>query len=424
MKTWPFLLLLPFGVGAGLCTNSLVQARATVEPTIGSQAQLDDYALKNPSANLDKIGHAFGNSQARLFWNTDLEAAKRQSAREGKPILALRLLGKLSDEYSCANSRFFRVVFYPQSKINQRLRRDFVLYWSSERPVPVVTIDMGDGRILKRTITGNSAHYLLDSNGRPLDVFPGLATPTAFASWLDSSTVLAQNFKALPQGERNKWLANWHSDQLRETIGLTLGKPTPAVLDRQVKREMDFNPLEVNTNVTAISAREASPLAVGKMVVERPMLGALDRLSPRPSISLVDSQNTPPLLDEATVARIHAMNPLLTSPQPLRSPVQNVALTQTQTTQKNTEEARFKTLISAFEDNLRSDTRQNQRFSISLHALFANSHEGTLESLNRRVYDRLFLTPRSDEWLGLTSDTAFSALQNDGITLPTPSTTN
>ena len=45
---------------------------------------------------------------SQLYWYTDLEAAKAQAKRLGKPILSLRLLGKLTDEFSCANSRFFR----------------------------------------------------------------------------------------------------------------------------------------------------------------------------------------------------------------------------------------------------------------------------------------------------------------------------
>ena len=36
----------------------------------------------------------------------------------GKPILSLRLLGKLTDEFSCANSRFFRTVLYPNAEVS------------------------------------------------------------------------------------------------------------------------------------------------------------------------------------------------------------------------------------------------------------------------------------------------------------------
>jgi hypothetical protein len=43
-----------------------------------------------------------------------------------------------------------------------------------------VTIDFGDGRKLEQTLTGNSIHYVLDSDGRPIDAIPGLYSPQVF----------------------------------------------------------------------------------------------------------------------------------------------------------------------------------------------------------------------------------------------------
>ena len=39
---------------------------------------------------------------------------------------------------------------------------------------PKVTIDFGNGKTLERTLTGNSAHLVLDVDGRPVDALPGL----------------------------------------------------------------------------------------------------------------------------------------------------------------------------------------------------------------------------------------------------------
>ncbi|MGB7416790.1 MAG: hypothetical protein WA902_21520, partial [Thermosynechococcaceae cyanobacterium] len=93
---------------------------------------------------------------SRLFWYTDLEAAKAKAAETGKPILSLRMLGNLDQELSCANSRFFRVALYPNAEVSKYLRDRYILHWQSVRPVPKVTIDYGDGRKLQRTLTGNS----------------------------------------------------------------------------------------------------------------------------------------------------------------------------------------------------------------------------------------------------------------------------
>ena len=191
-----------------------------------NQAELDQFFARqneNLSAaerieQLNRAGNAFYNGEARLFWFTDLNAARAQAKREGKPILSLRLLGNLSDEYSCANSRLFRVLLYPNTQINRRLRDNFVLHWSSERPVPVATIDMGDGRVIKRTLTGNSAHYLLSADGQPLDVLAGLYAPAEFEKWLKNGADFARDWQAMNAEARPKLLADWHRGRLIDSF--------------------------------------------------------------------------------------------------------------------------------------------------------------------------------------------------------------
>ena len=116
------------------------------------------------------------------------------------------MLGNLTDEFSCANSRFFRTTLYANQEIAQRLREHFVLHWQSVRPVPRVTIDFGDGRKLERTITGNSAHYVLAADGTPLDVLPGLYGPQQFLAWLDDVQGLHGRISGLSPADRQAQL--------------------------------------------------------------------------------------------------------------------------------------------------------------------------------------------------------------------------
>jgi hypothetical protein len=154
-----------------------------------------------------------------LYWYTDLEAAKVAAQASGKPILSLRLLGKLTDEHSCANSRFFRKTLYPNATVGKFLRENFVLHWESVRPVPTVTIDFGDGRTLKRTITGNSVHYVLDCRGRLVDAIPGLFGPQEFLQVLKPSQEVAarcgtlddSRFCALVVEQHRQWRDDVHS---------------------------------------------------------------------------------------------------------------------------------------------------------------------------------------------------------------------
>ncbi len=141
---------------------------------------------------VDTVAAQRDATSSRLYWYTDLDEAQAAARSSGKPILSLYMLGKLTDEYSCANSRFFRTVLYANQEVSGRLRERFVLHWSTVRSAPQVTIDFGDGRKLKRTITGNSIHYVLDRRGRVVNALPGLYGPKAFLRALDAAEVAAQ----------------------------------------------------------------------------------------------------------------------------------------------------------------------------------------------------------------------------------------
>src|SRR3982751_3997503 len=96
-----------------------------------------------------------GPQNFELPWFSDLPSAIAEARRVNRPILSLRLLGRLDEELTCANSRFFKKLLYPHPQINQLLRDHFILHWQSVRPVPIVTIDFGDGRRIRKTLTGN-----------------------------------------------------------------------------------------------------------------------------------------------------------------------------------------------------------------------------------------------------------------------------
>lgn len=143
------------------------------------------------SPELDALCAQKDAHTALLYWFTDLEAAVAQARRTNRPILSLRLLGRLDEELSCANSRFFRKLLYCEPRINQLLRDRFVLHWQSVRPVPKVTIDFGNGRRVQRTITGNSVHLVLDRDGAPVDALPGLFAPATFHELLVRAHAMA-----------------------------------------------------------------------------------------------------------------------------------------------------------------------------------------------------------------------------------------
>jgi hypothetical protein len=190
-----------------------------------------------------------------LTWFTDLPSAITCARRTNKPILSLRLLGNLPDELTCANSRFFKRVLYRDPRIHRVLRQDFVLHWESVRPVPLVTLDFGNGRRITKTITGNSAHLVLDSHGRLVDALPGLFDPDTFLALLAQARTFARaDRRTLPQ---------LHSWAMSGSMG-SPASPPPTT------RAMD-----------------ASMLAMSKHRVEFPVLRQLEPL-PQTSSGIAD----------------------------------------------------------------------------------------------------------------------------------------
>ena len=174
-------------------------------------------AWQRVSYAMDLVAGQKDSFASGLFWYTDFAQARAAARLSGKPILSLRLLGRLDEELSCANSRFFRLTLYANQDISRLLKEGFILHWQSVRPVPKVTIDFGDGRRLERTLTGNSIHYVLDSRGRVIDALPGLYGPRAFARELMRAAGVAdQAAQATTDDERTALLRDYHNTRLQE----------------------------------------------------------------------------------------------------------------------------------------------------------------------------------------------------------------
>jgi len=91
--------------------------------------------------------------------------------------------------------------------LNERV----VAYWESVRPVPKVTIDFGDGRVLHRTLGGNTVMLLCLPDGRVLDAFPGIYAPRDFLPALERSLAFAADF-------RDEAFVAWHRERATQAV--------------------------------------------------------------------------------------------------------------------------------------------------------------------------------------------------------------
>ncbi len=300
---------------------------------------------------------------SRLYWHTDLAAAQEVAKRENKPILSLRLLGKLTDELSCANSRFFRTTLYPHGAVRSVLAERFVLHWQSVRTVPIITIDFGDGRSIKRTITGNSLHLVLDAQGRTVDVLPGLYGAGFFARVIRQAEPLAKRAANLDDDQFSRELAKFHQQQLS---------------NQETRWSEDWKQLGAESVPNL--GNELDDAAWAKLAEHYQREVALDGAT----VAAVRSKRA------ADVAGRLAMSKSGTEIGPMRL-IQNLI-----------------PLIG--QDSVKNEYNMHYK----IHQWLAQGGVPERDVLVGRIYDELFLSPLNDPWYGLSKPDVYSAVENDG----------
>jgi len=359
---------------------------------------------------IDQVGMQRYCSRSRLFWHTDLTKAIEAARASGKPILSLRMLGNLNEDFSCANSRFFRTTLYANEEISQTLRENFVLHWQSVRPVPKVTIDFGDGRKLERTITGNSAHYILTPDAEVVDCLPGLYGPKAFLRKISDGLSLARQVAALAPSDRGAKLAEFHAQQvslLSQEFARDLARaaqPGDAVPTLEAQGQQQ--------RIAAPPANAAGKIAAPKFRVESRLIAA----------ALPSAADPLTLEDDAVwqrIASLHAEDSQLdpASRDLIRSENPTAAVAGRLSVTKSDVENPLVRLVRSLESSIALDTVKNEyRLHRQIHGWLADAnYRPGIDELNERVYAELFLTPSSDPWLGLAPPDVYTALPNSGV---------
>jgi hypothetical protein len=373
---------------------------------LGSAAGANSPEWQRITAALDSVAQQRDAYTSGLYWYTDMEQAKAASKASGKPILSLRLLGKLSEEFSCANSRFFRTVLYSNPEIARYLSENFILHWKSVRPAPRVTIDYGDGRRVERTITGNSIHYILDADGRIIDALPGLYAPATFVRQLKQAAAVSKQLQGQTAEKRAQLLRSYH-DALLDAASKAWARDVERVGGKITERVEAVTATPGNPP----SARAAARVAMAKAIVESGLVNAISS----------DTSTLERMTDEETwnkIAALYLADAKLdaTSIELIRR--QNPYTGETPDARVGQLPAdRLAKLVQNFERAIALDTTRNEYLIHSKLRAWLLSNRGRLdtETFNERVYAELFLTPSSDPWLGLVQPNTYTGLSNDGI---------
>lgn len=360
---------------------------------------------------LDRVCGVRDCADIRLFWYTDLEAAKKQARAEGKPILSLRLLGRLDEEFSCANSRYFRTVYYKNREINDLLRERFVLHWKSVRPVPKVTIDFGDGNRLERTLTGNSIHYVLDSRGRLVDALPGLSGPESFKKALEQAERGARIAAMQGDGELAYWRAARYRGQFGERARAFLDEGLPSGVAEapaavRAPEPSVPEPRPEKAAGEALPARDPWALlqTAPGVLTDRINIGSRASSKSAAEWSILDALDV--VTDDQIRVIAEARRPRIRLDADSRAFLLRK--------QGVTDPADAERLVNAFETTLAQDEVINEyRTGPAILKKLSDPERNKgldLETFNEWVYAEVFRAPLSDPWMGLAPEDVYVAL--------------
>ena len=275
-------------------------------------------------------------------------------------------------------------MLYPDPKVSAWLRDHVVLYWSSERPVPQVSIDFGDGRLLRTTLGGNSVHLVLAADGSPVDALPGLYAPAAFLARLQDAARCADDYASGSAERGMKVLANYHHQALlaEGKVLAGFGINSPPVLDEEGEW----------------TAAAAQALTTRKSLVELPVLRAVGMV---PTGATTGDPSALPPFPITMLAMLTAGMPRLgeLSPESRGIIVWHLQSSGALPSGSPTLEEQA---IAHVQVDLAQDTIIDE---YALHAAIHRhrlGHPGEgMEALTAWIYRRVFRTPASDPWLGM-----------------------
>ena len=81
-------------------------------------------------------------------------------------------------------------MLFSDESVANVINLQFEPVWVSVRDVPLITIDFGNGKVIRRTLHGNVATYACTSEGFVLDALPGIYEPKTYIDRLRKLTLL------------------------------------------------------------------------------------------------------------------------------------------------------------------------------------------------------------------------------------------
>ena len=155
-------------------------------------------------------------------------------------------------------------MLFSDNSIAKYIDQNFEPVWESVRPVPMITIDFGNGHKVKRTLHGNIASYVCTADGQIVDVLPGLYKPDVYRDALSKLVPVARSAQSasVRTGSKTKYLADYHIKALLSLSGSEVpkGNNIGVVSHRQSHTPSDVVAWPELTEETAINETQRRKL--------------------------------------------------------------------------------------------------------------------------------------------------------------------
>jgi hypothetical protein len=102
---------------------------------------------------------------------------------------------------------------FSQPRVADFLNQTFEPVWESVRPVPIVRIDFGNGKVLTRTLHGNILTAICTPDGLLVDALPGIYTESVYLDRLNVLATVARNAQAAAEPRRDVLVRAYHRGQ-------------------------------------------------------------------------------------------------------------------------------------------------------------------------------------------------------------------
>ena len=110
-------------------------------------------------------------------------------------------------------------MLFSSEYVSRYINQTFEPVWVSVRPVPMITVDFGDGNIVRRTLHGNVATYVCDHNGHVLDVLPGIYEPDVWVDQLAELVTVHTGYLEACKRVGNNFLHAYHEERIENLAG-------------------------------------------------------------------------------------------------------------------------------------------------------------------------------------------------------------